>query len=269
MSRSLAARLGDPDADEHAFTQDCADVAYEALHTPAVTVIGPLQLELTLGGFHKAVDLHESWRAASQDRPRVVWDQLRSLQSAVDEMENRFEGTVEEIVPLVRSEAEAAAPRAAFHQLADPLTPELCVLYAFNHRDRLDPFVEQDLDRLGLERSRLRDIALRNLRRLTASPVKKVDQGVWTFVVPAGAGILEPSLLLQDELWDALAKQLRGDVVVAVPTRDLILASSSRSSAAIVKLRALAADAFVHGDHPLSGQLLVRRGDTWQPLEPP
>jgi uncharacterized protein YtpQ (UPF0354 family) len=71
-------------------------------------------------------------------------------------------------------------------------------------------------------------------------------------------------LLLFDPLWDKLKTALPGDIVVAVPTRDILLVTSSESAEGLKVVREAIAESWkTDTTHRISEQLFVRRGAKW------
>jgi len=65
-------------------------------------------------------------------------------------------------------------------------------------------------------------------------------------------------LLLADDIWTGGEIKVKGDIVVAIPARDMIMVTGSRSSM-LKNFRAMAADLYAKGPHSLSDALFVYR----------
>jgi hypothetical protein len=84
-------------------------------------------------------------------------------------------------------------------------------------------------------------------------------------------GDLEASLLLVAHLWPQLARGLPGDTVVAVPSRDVLVASGTQVTAGIETLRRAVKRRWeTNADRGLllTQSLLVRSGTRWDVFEP-
>src|ERR1041385_1750342 len=110
---------------------------------------------------------------------------------------------------------------------------------------------------MGIERGRLRALAVENLGRIL--PRIEVHPGEIYSMITAG-GNYEASLLLLDEIWDRRQFKVSGDIVVALPTRDVLLVTGSQNPAGIVKLREVAAQLTSQSPYHLTSDLFVRRG---------
>ena len=81
---------------------------------------------------------------------------------------------------------------------------------------------------------------------------------------------LESSLLLASDFWTRLQGAVPGDVVVGVPARDVVVVTGSQSVPGLEKARRCVERVFMAGgDNPLTQNLLVRRGGTWEPFDRP
>lgn len=77
-------------------------------------------------------------------------------------------------------------------------------------------------------------------------------------LIDAG-GTYEASLLLADELWSGDQFKVDGDIVVAVPARDVLVVTGSHNRTAIARLRTLAAE-LATGPYALTAVLYAWRG---------
>jgi len=145
----------------------------------------------------------------------------------------------------------------------EPLVADLLVTYAFDLPHAFQMVMAADQERLGLSKEEMREIAIANLReQLDAVDV----QGDPPVVRVIAGNNLDACLLLCDEIWETLAETIPPDLVVAVPTRDLVLVTTTRSTkGGVDQIRRRTKEARetdrVHG---LSDQLLIRKGDRWE-----
>ena len=71
-------------------------------------------------------------------------------------------------------------------------------------------------------------------------------------------GNYEASLLLFDDLWDGDIK-VDGDIVVAIPTRDVLLITGSKNEEGIARLREIVDQVTAEGTYTVSSTLFVYR----------
>jgi hypothetical protein len=215
-------------------------------------------------------------------------------------------GMIAQIVPVLKAsvpvEVQLEFPLpAAEEPIVEPLAGNLLVGYAIERPEgegvrlgrRWEHLAPRHCAELGLAPAQLRDRAVANLRTRRPDLSFHWYPDVRAVAVSAG-GDLESGLVLDDAFLEKLAQDLEGDLVVAVPARDLFVASGTGHPDGIEKLRwvidqiwsdsrqAVAAHGFqgvaVHGgeipesaagERPhllLTRELLRRRGDSWDIL---
>ena len=75
----------------------------------------------------------------------------------------------------------------------------------------------------------------------------------------SAGGDYEPSLLLIDDIWSSGQIKVTGDIVVAVPARDVRLVTGSRSRPGLKGIRELATKFRAQGPYGLTDTLFVYR----------
>lgn len=158
---------------------------------------------------------------------------------------------LEEILAQARNQS-VDAPVAYVHE---PLNEHLMVIYAEDSPSNIRYFTEADFAALDIPRTSLRSLATANLRRLISQP--RVEAGPEVSMITVG-GDYEASVLLLDEVWDNLCYQ-HGELVLAVPARDLLLFTQSSNAPGIKRLRELAARFAHESPYRLTARLFIRR----------
>jgi uncharacterized protein YtpQ (UPF0354 family) len=185
------------------------------------------------------------------------------------------EPSAEQIVPRIKHtnflktvrEITAKEKNPGSLPVTQPLIADLLITYAFDLPHVFQMFTERDRQRLALSIDELRDKAIENLRKQLPPPTQKGQPPIIMLTV---GNNLEACLLLIDELWEKFSKTVPGKLVVSVPTRDMILLTSSQSEAGLRVIREIAAEARkrepVHG---LTESLLVWEEGRWRVFNQP
>lgn len=167
-----------------------------------------------------------------------------------------------EILPQVQR-SDSVQQASIYRQ---PLVGELVVTFAPTEGPPLTTAQVEDGTAL-LERARA--TLERRLTSLTGQKVSglkfglETDQTVFTSLKVGGG--LESSLLLLPHVWDQLAQELSGDLVVGVPGQDRVVFTSSDHYEGQLAMRKLLEAAFEHaGTRALSTDLFVWRGGAWE-----
>ena len=108
--------------------------------------------------------------------------------------------------------------------VAEPLNGDLVVVYAENRLGALR--ILSSRDDVG-DRTRLRDAALTNLSRLL--PKIEIRPGSDGVLLISAGGEFDASLLLAGNLWSGGQVKVDGDIVVAVPAKDVLIATGSHN----------------------------------------
>lgn len=132
---------------------------------------------------------------------------------------------------------------------------ELVIVYVRDAERRVR-FLMSNED-LGVERGALRQLAVENLRRLR--PKIEMHGDADKLAMFNVGGTYEASLLLFDSIWTDGQVKVKGDIVVAVPTRDALLVTGSKNRKGLAALRELAAKFSAEGSNPISDKLFVYR----------
>jgi uncharacterized protein YtpQ (UPF0354 family) len=171
------------------------------------------------------------------------------------------------IVPRIKSTEFLAAIRnlgasADDVPVTEPLVGDLLVTYAFDLPEIFQMLTHRDMAALGLTPAGVRTAAIANLR----GQIREIrTEGELPVLMLVTGNDLEACLLLLDDVWPAFAAKVAGEVVVAVPTRSIVLLSSSDSAPGLRVLREAIVESQRHeATHSLSQHLLIRRDSRWQ-----
>jgi uncharacterized protein YtpQ (UPF0354 family) len=177
------------------------------------------------------------------------------------------------IVPVVkRAEApsdDAIVLSPEYRFLDDELVDELFILYAFDLPGHFRYVNGHDCRTLGLDPARLRSLAVRNLTQRRGKPEVLRPHG--PAIMFRLDGDLEASLLLVDHFWPPFARDIPGELVVAVPSRDVLAVSGTGIPGGVETLRYAARRAWerptANPNRLLTRSLLVRRDNSWTVFE--
>jgi len=156
------------------------------------------------------------------------------------------------IVPVIWTKGAA---RSDF--LVDPLNDELVVIYAEDNGKEMRMLMATDLEPAAIKRDELRALAVANLR--TVVPQVRLHQGNEYSMFTAG-GTYESSLLLTPQVLTASNVKVEGDIVLAVPARNLLFVTGTRTPGGVAKLREVAGRAMRESPNRLTDTLFVLRG---------
>jgi uncharacterized protein YtpQ (UPF0354 family) len=245
-----------------AFTDEFARALTAAMPSTTVTVRDDLELKLSdATGLERTVHLANSYKDYSLDPARFN-DIVRGLVAAMSQ--SRSGSTVggvdrSRIVPVIKDRPWLVALQNSLkarglEPLSDPFNDELVIVYAEDDPARMRYLMTGE--DIGVGRQELKALAAENLKRILPKIEMRVIGDV--SIISAG-GDYEASLLLIDEIWSGGQIKVKGDIVVAIPARDVLLVTGSRSRTGLKVVREMAAEAVSKGPYELIDTLFVYR----------
>lgn len=249
------------------FTDECVQVLRAASPSLDVEVVKDLELRLTPPNGHEyASFLYNAYDTYRLDPTRKS-EVIQTMATAILEMGTDGEAAIDQtrIVPVIK---DRLWPQEAYQAMVswgaeggpdlyyEDFSRELIILYVQDSSTKMRYLRASALDEAQIERKALRALACANLKRLLPKIESHGANGI--YVVTAG-GTYEASLLLLDSLWDSGQFEVRGDIVVAIPTRDLLLVTGSEYPDGIRQVKQMVREAFAGGAYRLTQQLFVYR----------
>lgn len=175
------------------------------------------------------------------------------------------------VVPVVKDQAwlkdyekvQGAAAGKPIPALSEELNDELVIVYAEDTPTRTRYLGANEFAAIGVARAELRAFATKNLgsvlpkiNLISGAPVQSLTAG----------GDYDASLLLFDHIWSSGQIKVNGDIIVAIPARDMLLITGSRDTQGMAGLRAMAAKYVKERPHRLTDKLFLYRQGRFYPL---
>jgi uncharacterized protein YtpQ (UPF0354 family) len=245
-----------------------------ALPSANITVKGDFEVTIKdAEGKEATVFLDNAYATYSQDQTRLQ-DVIATYVSSLVEMRHRpptFDRS--RIVPIIKDRAWLEEIRKSLSARARPpddivfdeLNDELLVFYAEDTPKNIHYLTPKDLETAGIDAAALRPLAVANLKKLL--PRVELRTGPLVSMITAG-GDYDASLLLFDDVWTNKALRVDGDVVVAVPSRDVVIFTGSNNKAGLEQLRQMAAKFTKQSAYRLTETLFIRRDGRFTRLDP-
>ena len=169
------------------------------------------------------------------------------------------------IVPLVKDEQYLNIGRnkqtSELPFMNEHFAGDLWIIYAVDLPDAMQSLSKENAEKLELGLIELRTLAIENLKRILP-PIERHGDGP-LFMLTAGADYVA-SLILLDEVWYDLQQSIEGDIVAAIPSRDVLLYTSSDSSEGIERMRATIDKVMQSGGYLVSNVMLRRTSAGWR-----
>ncbi len=165
--------------------------------------------------------------------------------------------TVDMIVPLVRSSRDVT-DLGTEHVIAEPLTNELTVVYAFDMPHTLKYVTSDMLEKLGIERQDLKSLAVANAEKKMAMAVIDLHEGV---VLVSSDSINPTSLLFVPAFWQQGVFADMPNLAVIVPDRDIVIAFDADSQEAVLAAASVASEIIAQSSAPMSKEVMLIKAD--------
>jgi len=162
----------------------------------------------------------------------------------------------EEYLNITRKNGNENVPFVHEHLVAD-----LWIVYCVDSPEAIMTLKTEILSHLHVEQNALKALAIENLKRILP-PVERHGNGP-VYMLTAG-GDYVASLLLFDDLWEEMGASVDGDIIAAVPSRDVVLFTSSGSAEGIVDMRQSVTRVSETGGYLISTTMLRRHDGGWR-----
>lgn len=266
--RSVIDEAVEPSALDRLMAKDCNRDEFVLLYLKLLQETAPdLNFEMTgdmeirmvnAEGKEATTFLHNVWVAYSQNS-EGRHEALERYASVVRSLTEHSSPPLRASVVAQVKDSEYLANLARIDSVTQHLCGDLWIVFAQDRPDRTMALTASELDRLDVERAKLLDLAIENLRRIMPAAERHGD-GPW-YLLTAG-GDYTASLLLFD-IWDQLADSVDGEIVAVVPARDTLLYTGSESAEGLKKIKDHATQIVTTGNYVVSDTLIVRRGGQW------
>lgn len=249
------------------FTREFAQALRHARPSLGVEIVRDLELKIAspAGGDSTSFlnNAYDTYKRDPNAKAEVIQRFVAAYLDTIGGTEKGVDRT--RIVPVIKDRPwldetrqtliSRGAKRVPEH-VYDDFTADLVVLYAEDSPRTIRYLEPKDLEAAKIERGDLRKLACENLKRLLPKIERHGTNGVYMLTAD---GAYEASLLLLDSIWQDARFDVQGDIVVAVPTRDVLLVAGSRDAQGIAKLKQLVEKVSNGGAYRLTQKLFVYR----------
>ena len=238
---------------------------------------GELQLRVSFGekGSHTVFldNAYSQYLAHPERRDEILEVYIGSLLEALQEETHKIDA--ERIVPVIKDRgwlegvkesllARGADAESLPDYVSENYNSELAIFFAEDNERNIRYLTEDAFEELQIDRETLRERAIANLRRLVPQ-IEVMGEG-GTYMITAG-GDYEASLILIDSVWEDGRMEVDGEILVAIPARDLLIVSGTGNPEAIERLRQVASEGNAQFAYNLSPVLFVRRNGVFEVFE--
>lgn len=194
---------------------------------------------------------------------------LKYMASYSDIWENNDTIDKEKIVPVIKSFDYLDMLTESYGISKDKLSvvyekynDRLIILYAEDKGGSFSFLTYEDLESSGVANEGLLEYAIENLGNIIPGIKNNLrDDGL--YMVTAGGGY-ENSLILFKDIWSKENFDVKGDPVIAIPNRDLLLVTGSRDKESVEKMRQIAEKSYREFSYPITPYLFKWNEDKFE-----
>lgn len=145
----------------------------------------------------------------------------------------------------------------------EPYNEDLIIVYAEDKEESIHFFNQEEFEKLKISKDTLLEFSLNNLNSVLPKIEKVGENG--NFGLIAG-GNYEVSLMLVTSIWTKQNFEVNGEIVIAIPNRDLVFITGSNDNEAIEKLKGKIKESFKTGHHSISTSFYKWNGNKFEKM---
>ena len=167
-------------------------------------------------------------------------------------------GYIDEMTTTLNQNNKANEPVSLVYE---KYNDKLVIVYAEDGENGIAYFTAERFKESGLNKDSLFSLAMKNLD----SVLPKIEiLGDKSYYMITAGGTYEASLILITDIWTKENMQVNGDIIIAIPTRDLLLVTGSKDPDGIKKMRSVAKEAWETGPYQLIPDLFYWNGKKFE-----
>jgi uncharacterized protein YtpQ (UPF0354 family) len=248
----------------------------ESMHPEAkAEVVNELEVGITLPDGRELTSFLDNAYTDYKNNPKDIDNVLTAYAEALN-LSTDFENvkfSKDQIVPVIKDRLYLEQAEELLNKsekktklVYEKLNNTLYVFYAFDTPTSIRYMTEDDLRDIGIKESELRDLSKSNLKKSIPDLELEGDPAALSMLVADGT--YEASFILFDEIWTKEQFPVKGNIVVYIPTRDVVLITGSEDDANLAKVRDLIYNKGSQWSHFITEVGFVRVDDRWQEYRP-
>lgn len=233
---------------------------------PAIVpeMLGDLHIRTTFDGKTYNTFLDKAYKEYCSEVPRLKTILSQAIKTALALYSAGITVDINRIVPVIKPHsflkdsanivADSTLDTNNLSLVFDVYNEQLIVLYGQDVKTHICYFGTADLKKACINRNELREIAVSNLTQLLPQIKTLDDNGM--YMVQAG-GCYEASLILCRKFWNRLQFPVNGEIIIAVPSKDIVLVAGNKDKPGMKKIRNMAEKLHKESGFPLVKDLFV------------
>ncbi|TGE78211.1 hypothetical protein C7Y70_16855 [Pseudoalteromonas sp. KS88] len=271
------------DITKQEFSRMYIERAKLSLEQAAFDKVEELAIEIEFkNGLHVKTNLANSYTRYSSGQATID-EVLKDIIASQIEYQNLGEAdaiSISQLRPVIKSKSYlenvkgqliAAGASNVHLPYFEKLTGELLIFYAIDSPDSLRFLTQQDLQNLALSSSNIRDKAIANLDSYLNDiniKIEKLDieNNGQLYMLVADENY-EATAILTPYFKDLLKQEIPGEVVIGMPSRNILLIASKNDSRAVRAVAGITYSQFPELAYAISPFIYTLNDGNWQQIE--
>lgn len=170
------------------------------------------------------------------------------------------------IVPSIKDwryleELKRIRPNDEIEYLYEKYNDELFIFYAQDTEHSISYLIKDNIEEYNINTEDLRATSIENLLNILPEIQSHGENGY--FMLTAG-GDYEASLILEESIWTKENFKVKGEIVIAVPARDLVLITGNEDREGLKRLQETIAEINQTGSYLVSDKLFIWGGGKFE-----
>lgn len=140
---------------------------------------------------------------------------------------------------------------------------DLIIIYAEDKGNSFKYFNNEEFEKLNVQKDTLLNFALDNLKNIIPDIEKVGEKGEYGLIA---GGDYEVNLILLKTLWTKENFDVDGEIIIAIPNRDLVFITGSNNKTSIQKLKKSIDEYYNTGNHPISNSFYRWNGEKFEKI---
>ncbi|NLR95116.1 DUF1444 family protein [Flammeovirga agarivorans] len=244
------------------FTKEYFNVLKKSV--PALKLISLKELEITTE-FQENEHKHFLGNAFNEyinDEDSKLEIIKRYIESSINTYYNKTTYSINEIVPIIKSqkyldELIRITNSEEIDLVYEKYNSELFIFYAMDSETSISYIQQEDQVDLELPLKDFKELSIENL--INKVSIKKYGKE-GSYMLSAG-GDFEASLILVKSLWDKANFNVDGDIIISIPSKDVILITGSNNTKGIEELKKQTEEIFNSSNYTISNSLFILKDE--------
>lgn len=186
----------------------------------------------------------------------------RYVKSSIETYKPKPTFSIDQVVPVIKSqlyvdEVLRITNQDEVNTLYEKYNSELFIFYARDLDNSISYITKRDAKEFNLQIPSIRELSKDNL--LEKISVERHGENGY-YMVTAG-GDYEASLIVVESIWNEDNFQVDGNIIIGIPSRDVVLVTGSNNKSGIETLRKKTNEIFSTGNYVISKSLFIFKDD--------